>query len=390
MTTYTRYFDYDASGANDGTSETDAWSDTATMRTALSTLFGTTASDGDTVHVYFKDSATSAAATTGWDTLDSVTIPAAGKLINAIYEGYKTTPGDGGDDGYNNYFRLAAQVDVGYCTIRYFKIVRSANVADGSLNLRNRALGHDCYVDIEDTVGTRAAVRVNKSSLVNCYVSLKNQGTSGDQHAIRMEVNSSVVGCVIRGGVKMYTRYSSSRLINSLVLPWPSGSASLAAGMLIEVEGSIDWRGLDITGNTIYDAPGDGISFLDSVTRETELNGVQISDNIIYSCGAYAFDNDQNTHATTMILKGVNNFYGSCTSGLASGTVNADAIEATLLTSDPFVDAAGEDFRVDRNSAGGQQILAARLATMPENVLGVPSQTIAGAYQRTGRGAVAY
>ena len=389
MTDYVRYYDEDAVGLNDGTSEENAWTSEGTMASALNTLMNTTAVNGDSIIVYCKRSETARTSTALWTSIDStITDTASSKIVPLVFEGYKSIPGDGGDDGINNYFQRTKEVQFSRCTVRYFDI-RIGQTSSGRCFMGNNdALFESCYAVAEatGTSNTAHGYQLTYSGCHNCYGEISSGTTStGDSHAFIGSTHSHASNCFFRGPVKIQTRFSSGPLTNVVITRSDSSSnnTTFASRGLLTIDGDVDPRGWSLNNVTIYNSPGAGIWFEDSYQNNGALTSALVMQGlVIYNCAGAAFDNNPGAWTSTIPLNTYNSFYGLCTGGKLGTGVSDPFSRISLLSSDPFVDAANDDFRINENSTGGAEIASASTFGWTRWGLPFTFDLLSGAIQR--------
>ena len=343
MATY--YYYPDASGANDGTSEADAW-------TAISSVTAGVAA-GDTV--YMKNGASRDGS--GAD----VTFATDGSDTGQIrLKGYTSTVEDTGlfqtSDKFffngNNYRIENIDFEGGY-------LMRPVVTTDGANNLFQNCKIVSTYTSLHG----RAIDVTKEASLVDCYLESTTSimtvekigvvwATSGD--------SVSLQGCVIRGdvGLGCSDPYSGHVFVNDCIFT-DATSVGMRAGIEIDVEwNSIGWTWF--TNNTFYGFSEEGIRYYE-MFEATDHKNHMVMNNIFWgdgSTGSAGIENDDGGQTSTVHF--INNAFGNVdTDYLDFASDITDNIGTVTLTADPFVDGANLDFRLNTTSGGGESCRAA-------------------------------
>lgn len=211
-------------------------------------------------------------------------------------------------------------------------------------------------------------------------ITLRNlliNSTGGSANAVNCTAGArhSVLGCRITGaggsGINGYTYLTvvGCEIANTGSFGATSSYVLQALGNVLHATGNHALRGVNSSllavGNTIYAATGSGIYFYTAIAPV-------LVNNLIVGCGAYGIE----SRLADRVVALHNAFFNN-TSGNANSNVNVNSLVGTVqLTGDPFVDAAGDDFRIDPRTAAGRQLVA---AGFPASILGLDTQADIGA-----------
>lgn len=330
-----RYVAADAAGGNDGTSEANAWT-LAEMQTSAS----------QNTLVYIKAGDYSSALTSYFD------FPNIGIFSQpVVYEGYTTTPGDGGiaslvsshTSGTFACFRFGTPRAV-YRNLRFVGSRTSFSCFD--------VISSGVHAAFDNCIFERTAVDTYNGDLVNAiYAALFlrclfiDRGTSTNwatyQHWAITGLNGLMVGCRViaaGGGIES----GSGGVPIRCIIEGLSGSGEVG----IEVNNS----GNRAIGCTIRNFSV-GIQ-LTSATSAASYMSVFL-DNIIYGCTT-AFDSTVTPGNTTELLA-IHNALGDYTTAydvdLAPVALLFD--EDITLTGDPFTDGANGDVSLNETAGAG-------------------------------------
>lgn len=378
MTDYVRYYDADASGANDGTSEANAWQD---MNVAASGSNALTASmvAGDTFVLNFKRSATAAAQTVAKSFTNSHPI---GSTV--LFRGYETTPGDA--EGVRaNRFVYGERLQFNNTNDGYF-LGRDINV-EGATNPSSAGALSVLDGNLVDCDGINAyqgpGIKVADGVLWRCVgectsgtppTSMLRAGIEGTRAQIR--------DCIGIAGIAFDCSFRGNSVAGCLAIPKRVG-VDIASRHGIYVTTGDSGVGWSITNCTIYGFAGSGIGIQDAGVHDDA--GELVSGNLIWDCDRYAIEcEDDNATGRGSAAIIVGNAFGGCTLGNLGGETPLLVSPNTELSADPFEDAAGNNFAVNEAAGGGAAVRAAALGDFFS--LGTDAQRIAGYWQRAGGG----
>ena len=331
----TVYYNSAATGANDGTSEADAFTD---LQTALDSL-----SAGD--HLYCKR----AASREGVKTTDlTFTTSPTNTGDPTIIEGYETTPGDGG------MYQTASPVDFTgeHIILAYFDVDKDDDTTeaislsgDGSVAYRCKATSTygfgNCFY-LNDSVAIECSSYAvcggagdgcfegSRFQLINCYAEI----TDGNDGA----------------AVSFNSGFRQHNMIGCLFVN--SGTGTNNNG--VRVGGSSNSSGVTILNCTFYNFGGNAIVDTDGIADTTPQPNIYYG-NLFYNCGN-GIVNAQGVNVNTLAMCAASNAFGSITSNQVSNiSVNFDPI---TLTASPFEDIT--DFQINDTSGGGASIRGLR------------------------------
>jgi len=331
----TVYYNSAATGANDGTSEADAYTD---LQTALNSL-----SAGD--HLYCKRAASREGVKTTNLTLST---SATNTDPPTIIEGYETTPGDGG-----MYQTASPVVFTGeHIILAYFDVDKDNDtteaislVGDGSVAYRCKATstyGYGNCFQLNDSVAIECSSYAvcggvgdgcfegSRYQLINCYAEITdgNDGTAVSFNSGFRQHN--MIGCLF---------------VNS-------GTGTNNDG--VRVFGSSNSNGVTILNCTFYNFGGNAIVDTEGIANITTQPNIYYG-NLFYNCGN-GIVNAQGVNVNTLAMCAASNAFGSITSNQVSNiSVNFDPI---TLTASPFEDTT--DFQINDTSGGGASIRGLR------------------------------
>jgi len=331
----TVYYNSAATGANDGTSEADAYTD---LQTALNSL-----SAGD--HLYCKRAASREGVKTTNLTLST---SATNTDPPTIIEGYETTPGDGG-----MYQTASPVVFTGeHIILAYFDVDKDNDTTeaislagDGSVAYRCKATstyGYGNCFYLNDSVAIECSSYAvcggvgdgcfegSRYQLINCYAEI----TDGND------------GCA----VSFNSGFRQHNMIGCLFVN--SGTGTNNDG--VRVFGSSNSNGVTILNCTFYNFGGNAIVDTEGIGNTTTQPNIYYG-NLFYNCGN-GIVNAQGVNVNTLAMCAASNAFGSITSNQVSNiSVNFDPI---TLTASPFEDTT--DFQINDTSGGGASIRGLR------------------------------
>jgi len=325
----TKYYYSQASGANNGTSESDAYTD---LQTALNAL-----SAGD--HLYCKRHSSREGAKTTNLTLTTDSEAAAG---NTVVEGYGTTPGDG------VLYQTASPVNFAGdgITVKYFDIDSDDDASttlylngDSSLAYRCKVTSSYAFGTCLDLIDASAVECVAKSTVTNAsdYVIKSNRAHIINCTAI-IDAASGSAGSAINVGVGFRT--------NSVVGCLCINEDAAESHVGIFMDGNNGGGNL-ISNNTVYNM-AIGIEHDDGPVAARVNIPTIVFGNLIYSCGN-GIVNSQGTNTVNFALMAMQNAFGAITSNQISNFGYAS--DSVTLTESPFVDTT--NFEINNAPGGG-------------------------------------
>ncbi len=354
-----RYFNPSASGANDGTSESDAWESFADMATGLGGI--TT----DQVIVYWKRQANAwnPGASVTW----SVNVPTGGAYYHV---GYTSTPGD------NGIFEMAFTSSGHTFTIsgdgNTFANIRWSNNATTSGDFVSQTADHAVFINCGfevttlttgnlDTFANGTSSNRGHTTMVGCWA--YNTSTHTTAAALNVH-NIHARHCVIRSNARGIRARASSRpmvIMGCDIAPYAASPSDMFRGV-----------DLDDTNNRHYQAIVTGCRIARATTMvriETEPDltrddGISIYGNVFYDgTNGVEWPSGASQYNGLFLL---NNAFGALSKNVANYTDMPvlDWLDVAL-SGDPFMDSGSGDLRIDPTSAGGRQLIDAGLGALP-------------------------
>lgn len=332
----TKYYYSQASGANDGSSEANAYTD---LQTALNAL-----SAGD--HLYCKRHTSREGVKTTNLTFTTSSITTVG---NTIVEGYDTTPGDGGMyQTFSPVYFNAEGVE-----LRYFDVDADGDGTpaismrgDGSVAYRCKAVNSYAFGNVMDIIDAAA---------IECFA----KGTvtqAGDQ--VFLSNRGTVVNCVViidsasgsaGAAIECSSGFRHNQIINCLILNEDGAESHVG----IRTTGS-SMGAQTYINNTIYNMDV-GIEFVEGPFAGRVSTPSTVYGNIIYSVGT-GIKNTQNTNTVTFGLLAYQNAFGAVTTAQTDDL--AISLDDFTLTENPFIDTT--NFQLN-NAPGGGALVKGKL-----------------------------
>ena len=318
------YLNYDlASGANDGTSEANAWQ---TWGDAISG-----AAAGDRVNVK-RTSSRAASGDVQWNVSGTINAP-------IHIRAYETTIGDGGMFEQNNRFRCTGE----NVLIEGIDILSSTTLLLWITG--DMCCAYRCRV--ENTGGGNAIARAQDCSFINCYFKGSNIVASYLVQGRR----ASFIGCYfelsdynVASGSRILDLYNN-QTVNNVVhcIIKGNGDADLSG---IVISNDEQRKGGVICNNTIENC-GIGLQMKEGA-GSGRLDVIIIQDNIIYNC-VKGMENLQGTNTSTVGHVINNNALGNLT-GAAYTNMGEFVLNKITLTANPFIDTTNYELN---DSVGG-------------------------------------
>ena len=328
-----RYANFDlTTGANDGTSEANAW------QTPAAVIAGVAA--GNRVNI--KRQAVPYNLTT------TITFNVAGTALAPIYyRAYANTPGDGGfwDVAYNSggISNLAFSANYAYVEgINFFAgDARNANLfaVEGinSFAIRCKATAYNSEIIL--------------ANAIFCDIALTSSGSSS-QSRIRMQGTNSY------NNIWMYNRFRFDELSS-----YPYGAIVDSYGMALIVCGCV-FIGSSVRNGFFIDRANDARLQLisnnkfyncnNAIVVDEEPNAVReditIINNAFSSMAGYAV---KRTNTEAGYVRALQNYYHACTSGFSDYSEEAMISGNIALSASPFIDPANNDFSINEIANGG-------------------------------------
>lgn len=328
-----KYYDAGASGADDGSSASDAWED---LQTAFAGI-----SAGDTLYLKKHSSRVGDNGSTVI-TFDKVATSGAPTRI----EGYGSTPGDGVlfETSYDLKFlgehAVVAYID-SYITANspssfYFngdnqtayrcKAYAGYNFGGAGVFIDGSAI--ECSFSGKVGAYNDGVVNINRGNLVNCYVESRSTGSGTNGGA----------------GVRIGPDYRMHAVEGCLIVEKRT-NPGVSNG--IEFYSGTQAQNNSVTRNTIHGFGRAGIH-IDQGVAATVLGSTSIYGNLFYDL-VYGIENVQRTNTNSFGWKAFNNAYGACTSGQTVGMT--ENFNPVALSGDPFVDHT--DYILNTTSGAG-------------------------------------
>lgn len=312
-----------ASSGGTGTSEADPWTLDEWMQNATSGDVGWIKADGE----YSGISA-------------GTPFTNNGTAANPItMRGYGSVTGD----GVRPLMNECSSWDLDGSNIRILDINFSGNASVEVLKPNSRAVFINCNIT---NAGTGLAVIGDYGIFINCRLESVGASVSGGSRPC-------FVSCVLKsGGTSTTAAIDGANYVGSVVNCILIGNGFQDG---ISWSSSIANRfGAVIQGNVFYNF----VDAMDFSLVDDDYLRAAIINNIIYNCSGYGIvfgSGDQNNFVV------VGNAMGSLTSGRTSGMTSTEEINPIILTGDPFVDSANEDFRLNDVPGAGRECRHARL-----------------------------
>lgn len=321
------YYNSAATGANDGTSEADAYTD---LQTALNSL-----SAGD--HLYCKR----AASREGSITVNLTFTTSATTGTPTIIEGYETTPGDGG------MYQTASPV---YFTgehvlLKYFDVDKAGDSSEAIRLNGDASVAYRCKAT--STYGFGNCFQILDGAAIECAAYAVCSG-SGDgafemQRVWMIGCYAEITGGANGVGISLQSGFRANSCIGCVVNNTGTGTNNKG----IYIIGGTNGGGALITNCTIYNC-ADGIYENDGAQASSLLPSIYYG-NILYNVGN-GIINAQSVNANQLSQYNFGNAYGAVTTAQTTNLSNVDD-HAVTLTSSPFVDTT--DFALNNEPGGG-------------------------------------
>jgi len=319
-----------AGGADDGSSEANAWETPTSMEAGVVA--------GDRVNMQFASRYTLPS---------SQTFTFAGSITQPIYiKGYESTIGDGGKillHFPNSFYNWTFNGD--------YVIADGLDITDVSPNSNNpfhfsSNCGHiDNVTVISSTTGVHssARVRMDNCSFNNIYI----EGVGSNASTEEMVISNRAVGfgleinCVNgQTGLDIATGYRTNALSNVLIY---SQVATTLAG--INLTGGINSYGT-LLNNFTVDGFDDGIA-VDELSATASFGAI-LNNGIISNASNGLVNNGVNKSG--LVISNIA-FYNNTTN--VSGFGDNEEINTIDLASDPYTDSANQDFSLNNVADGG-------------------------------------
>lgn len=325
MTSPTNYF-VDPLGGNDGSGDGSIGNPWATVQHALDNITRDT-TNGDQINV--RDTAEDVLT----NDLDPTTYGSPGILSRLVIRGYTNTANDGGRggiDGNGNPLFVSANNTV-LVDMRFHNYAAFSSGAGGAS--KQGVVAINCV--FED--GPEGVQIYQDGALFNCYFNNLTTGIAGSGPSAEQQL--IVDSCFfdnVNYGVSCYRVVP--HITNCTFVLAPS---SLNAAVYLS---SLSTRSVAIvSNNTIY---GSGAAAIGIDFRPIQNSNVVIKNNIIAGfSGVGGVGIRTTTSSNQRLLYGNNAFYNNTTNeSVTAGQIIVDLGGNQYLSTDPFVDAANNDF----------------------------------------------
>ena len=335
----TKYYYADASGDDSGSSEANAYTD---FETALEGIAA-----GDILYCKKSASRTDFGAIT-------VNMAAQSNTATTIVEGYDSTPGDGVRWQGAGRFNLNGDGNTIFKNIDIEDNVAQYLMRSDS----NNTYWYNCrFYQNNTTAGVEAVRIVQAAHFINCYFDMNSvaAANSGTVLITSTADGSSFYGCVFRGDRGVYTDQMGGNSINFQNCIFTDGATvPMAIGIDADlISGSTETVFFSVSECTFYGFGTDGIALRDLPDPSGNPKLLSMIQNNIF-CGNRATNGiniEDASHTTGVMVVG--NAYGDVTNQTNGGGTNFPNLDAVTLSSDPFIDGANLDFRLNDTSDGG-------------------------------------
>lgn len=355
MTLKHYYFDPNlTSGANDGTSESDAWRTFATALSALDTIYDVEdagynpADHGDGIILHCKCMADDSRYSDNGNEWPLTTITRdALETAPLLLRGYKTTPGDYG------LFKIFGKIRIegNYTSIEGFDAVTDNKSDPATIELY---LGIECSAYRCRAVhpGSYRALYAYRTGGVIAYCDARNKGPGlytieGNRVNIYGCRAYSEQGSAIRIGADQHNSHFGCRCL----VTGAGGDGIVFGGHSAKMQAMSD--------SIVYNAAGTGI-VVEATTPGT-LSSSPVARNIIYSATDGIVDNQSRKIVIDCIQNAMGGLSGSRYVDIHELKIRDDIV----LTANPFVDPDNGDFRLNNVAGGGAVLRAAGFPIQP-------------------------
>jgi len=365
----TKYYYADASGANDGTSESDAWTD---FETALETIDA-----GDILYLKKSGSRVTGLAST-------ITMKVATNTAMTIVEGYGTTPGDGISWQGDGRITMEDNNVPGNIVFKNIDITADNTfVWKNTNNIFNTHFYNCKFHNTSTTVNRPAFIVQHPCTFVNCYFDADSTSTTTGTVSILGYDHATFEGCVIRGAVGIYDAHIGGSALTVQNCIFTDGSSqAMVTGLSTDlIVSTTEAKAFTVSQSTFYGFSTDGIEIRDLPPLTDKTTITVISNNIFYGSSATnAINISDGSHTVGPMVVG--NAYGGVTNSIAGGGTNFPNFDAVTLTADPFENGAALDFRLNGATDGGALCKGTAYPTTFQGITGAVERNI-GAFQHT-------
>jgi len=330
-----RYANFDlGTGANDGTTEANAW------RTTAAVIAGVAA--GQRVNIKRQ--------TAAFDLTATVTFNVNGTALAPIYyRAYTTTIGDGGfwECAYNGGGVISLNFTGNFCFVEgvHFKPGASVNSNGfqvqgiGSWSIRNKIIA-------------RGSVSI--TNMYRTWISIENTGAAqvqahGTNAQTPLWTDSFIkrIGATTSTSLALRDTFGVSWTVRNCVLVG-NGNAAEDGFFLDRMNSS---RGVYLIGNRLYNFRH-GI-YVDEAP-DAGIESLYVLQNLFDTMSGNAVNYNASEAGYVSLIR---NYYRNCTSGFTNYAIEAEINNSNLaLTVDPFVNKAADDLSLNSTADGGQVV----------------------------------
>lgn len=321
------YANFDlATGANDGSSEANAWQSWASITHAA----------GSRCNIKRCSSRQS---------LGTITMSTSGTAGNPVWlRGYGSTPGDGTKFHWTGDLTQSGDGVILECldcenssgTARMYYLTGQTRI------VRSRAV----HTLTGSAVFASIGITAPGCAVLGCEASIAGNRTGSDGAAISAPTYAIIVGSQVKGSGNAQAILTTATAESASVIGCTidgNGDDGIA------INGGAPRAVAAVYGNSIYNCD-DAIS-LPTVFAIGSDGSLLVVNNIIYSCTGYGVNNSSGTDFVEALV--LNNAMGSLTSGRLNGFGNLEEISSISLTGDPWTDAANGDFTLNNTAGAG-------------------------------------
>lgn len=336
-----------ATGANDGTSEANAWQSWTQCHTDYT----------DGLHVHVEDPASRGEIVVGGGSLDFTTTTIT---TGAVFETYS----NGGSPGDKGVARFKVTGSVQSLKFPHNAVVEGFNFDDqGNLCRVNGGICTWIRFFQNTNVGTSMSGWFDRCKLV-CTGNGQTLATPGgvSHHGVIYRCWLEHQGVSGTNTIVKQDMFNAGLSVESSVLVG-AGSATTRGVYIDRLDAS--FGGSHVTGNIFYDMADAVVLDEKGDTATLPRGGFLMNRNIFEVLSAYILNETSSTTGDDWSARLLGNWYRAVTSGV-NNIPGAWEDENVLLSAAPFVDAANDDFTLNATAGGGAVL---RAAGFPINML---------------------